>query len=168
MAPMRRSDLGGKIRIQSQYRNASVDYNGIPIRFMVISWPVEGVGEPFIRLRNSSEIAGLKIEGSETRIVFVGYNLFEEIDFRFSVGQPKENSLIPTSISIYYFTRFNYRCGVSTDWNSIVPAVMILLLVYHDIDFAGMRNQTWSAQCSVSCTGQPLDRWFRGLTENCR
>ncbi|OGW37718.1 MAG: hypothetical protein A2Y97_13370 [Nitrospirae bacterium RBG_13_39_12] len=135
-------DLGRKISIQSKYRRAFVDYKGteIPIYGNLLTF--EGEGEPILKVKGGSEVAGLKIERSEKKIILLGYNLFEEIYFLLSVGQPVGNASTPTLEAHISLLR-NLITDAGIPLVEIPPAPAgydFITCLSHDIDFLGIRN----------------------------
>jgi hypothetical protein len=147
-----RFDLAEKISIKSKYRNALVEYKGLEIPIHGDLLTFEGTGKPILKLKESSEIAGLRIEDSDKEIILLGYNLFEEVDFLLSAGQPKENAHIPTlDIHISILRNLIIDAGIPLIEIPPVPAGYdFMTCLSHDIDFWGIRNHK-------------LDRTIRGF-----
>ena len=135
-------DGAGGIRIQSKHREVSVDYDGLEIPIYCNLVTFEGRGEPVLRLKGGTEIAGLKIESSGISIILLGYNLFEEIFFLLSKGQPAKNALIPTlDIHISILRNLIINAGIPLVEVPPVPAGYdFIACLTHDIDFTGIRN----------------------------
>ena len=131
-----------EIRVQSAYRNASVEYHRteIPIYGNLLTF--EGIGRPILYVKDNSEVAGLEIKSEGLRKIVLGYNLFEEIDHLLSTGQPKENAHIPTlEIHISIVRSLITDAGILLIEVPPVPAGYdFITCLTHDIDFWGIRN----------------------------
>jgi hypothetical protein len=90
----------------------------------------------------TSGTAGVTINASGSRVVRLGYDLFEEVRFLLSKGQPFEHAQIPT---------LDIHIGMLRDWilNAGIPLLEIppspagysfSVCLTHDIDFIGIRN----------------------------
>ena len=90
----------------------------------------------------SSEIAGVTVGSASLSVIRLGYDLFEEVQFLLSVGQPLEHAHIPTlEIHIRMLRRWILGAGISL--LEIAPAPWhhsFVVCLTHDIDFVGMRN----------------------------
>lgn len=131
-----------EIRVQSKYKRTSVEYNGVEIPIYGNLLTFKGEGQPILRVRDSSEVAGLKIDSSRINMIVLGYNLFDEIYYLLSTGQPKENSFIPTlEIHISLLRNLITNAGIPL---IEVPPVPIgydfITCLTHDIDFVGICN----------------------------
>ena len=82
-----------EIQIQSTPKSVTLKYGDteIPIYGNLLTF--KGKGQPILKVMG--EVAGLKINGVLNQKVLLGFNLFEEIHYLLSVGQPKENALLP-------------------------------------------------------------------------
>ncbi len=121
----------------------------VPLKYKYFEYPIYGnlvtfisSHPPLIQAKNGSGVAGLKINVHEQQIIRIGYNLFEEVAFLLSEGQPKENAIIPT---------LEFHIAMLLDWilQAGMPLVEIppipadqkfFVCLTHDIDFAGMRR----------------------------
>jgi hypothetical protein len=128
--------------IRSKYSKGVVKYKGTKIPIYGNLFTFEGIGKPILELNESSEPAGLKIESPETKIALLGYNLFEEIHFLLSVGQPRENAHIPTlDIHISILRDLILDTGIPLiEIPSVPVGYDFIACLTHDIDFAGIRS----------------------------
>ena len=123
-------------------KNVEVNYKGrkVPIYSDVLTFQVEEQSN--IILRTDSEVVGVIVEKNNLRIYRVGYNLFEEVRFLVSVGQPAANGRLPT---------LDVHISMLRDWilDSRVPLVEVpaipegyefIACLTHDIDFVGIKN----------------------------
>jgi hypothetical protein len=102
---------------------------------------LRGRGEPACRGDVDGEVIGVRFDGQAGRVLRLGYDLFGEIGFLLSEGQPVKNASIPTLES---------HVSVLRDWilDAGIPLVEIPALpwghsfiacVTHDVDFGGIR-----------------------------
>lgn len=131
-----------EIRVQSKYKNASVEYHHTEIPIYGDLLTFEGVGRPVLYVKDNSEVAGLEIKSEGLRKIALGYNLFEEIDHLLSTGQPKENAHIPTlEIHISMVRSLITDAGILLIEVPPVPARYdFITCLTHDIDSWGIRN----------------------------
>lgn len=113
---------------------------GIPIYGELARF--RGQGLPLLHNNNDSEIVAMEFSASHTEIVRVGYDLFKEVAFLLSDGQPEEYALIPT---------LEYHISLLRGWivDAGFPVVEIppipwghsfIVCLAHDIDFVGIRR----------------------------
>src|SRR5207245_1032727 len=91
-----RSDARIGIASSAIFPNVQLDYHAfrLPIYGNVLTFA--GVGKTVVSVRQPSAIAGLKIGAPGRTILRLGYDLFREVSFLLSVGQPPENAALPT------------------------------------------------------------------------
>lgn len=130
------------VRIKSKLKNISVEYDGVQIPIYGDILTFEEMGETILRVKCNLEVSGLKIESSQKRITVLGYNLFEEIYYLLSVGQPKVNAHIPTiEMHITLLRNLIVEAGIPLIEIPPVPAGFeFITCLTHDIDFAGIRK----------------------------
>jgi peptidoglycan/xylan/chitin deacetylase (PgdA/CDA1 family) len=135
-------DLIGEITIRSKYNKGVVKYKDSEIPIYGNLFTFNGIGDSVLKLKDRSEIAGLKTESSGIEIVLLGYNLFQEIYFLLSSGQPNENALIPTlDIHISILRNLIIDAGIPVIEIPPIPAGYdFITCLSHDIDFLGIRN----------------------------
>ena len=104
-------------------------------------------GRPFLRRRGERDIVGLEVENASRRIVRIGYDLFQEVAFLLSEGQPPENAHIPTlDLHISLLRRVMVRAGVSFVEILPVPAgYEFMACLTHDVDFTGIREHKFDS-----------------------
>ena len=129
------------ITIGTSKKNVLLDYTGIklPIYGNVLTF--QGAGNAVITAPNS-EIVGIEINGGKRKILRIGYDLFQEVAFLLSTGQPKENALIPTlDIHMSILRNLIIDAGIPLIEIPPVPAGYdFIACLSHDIDFLGIRN----------------------------
>jgi len=103
---------------------------------------LDGAGHPVIRCRGEAEFAGLEVNGAGPQTGRIGYNLFEEVSFLLSRGQPAANAHIPTlDIHISLLRSLMVNSGVP--FVEIPPAPHsydFMACLSHDVDFTGIRE----------------------------
>ncbi len=101
--------------------------------------PAEGA---FLRRRGKPDIVGVEVNESTCRVMRVGYDLFQEISFLLSRGQPRENAHIPTlEIHISLLRRCMLNAGISFVEIPPVPGGYdFMACLTHDVDFTGIRK----------------------------
>lgn len=103
---------------------------------------LEGVGKPTIRVKGGFTTAGLEVERSRETIFRIGYDLFEEVRFLLSEGQPPENAHIPA---------LEHHIAMLRGWivNMRIPLIEIppvpagynfIACLTHDVDFVRIRD----------------------------
>jgi hypothetical protein len=129
-----------EIQIQSTPKSVTLKYGDteIPIYGNLLTF--KGKGQPILKVMG--EVAGLKTNGVLNQKVLLGFNLFEEIHHLLSVGQPKENALIPTiDVHISLIRNLIVEAGIPLIEIPPVPAGYdFMTCLTHDIDFAGIRK----------------------------
>ena len=90
----------------------------------------------------SSGIACLRVATLDSALIRLGYDLFDEVEFLLSVGQPVEYAHIPTlEIHIRMLREWILQAGVPFIEILPVPAKhSFVACLTHDIDFVGIRN----------------------------
>jgi hypothetical protein len=119
-----------------------IDRNGtrIPIYGKLASF--RGHGNPLVHDRTKSEIIVVEFTETHPKTLRVGYDLFSEVAFLLSEGQPAKNALISTLESHISWLR---------DWitDAEIPVVEIppvpwghsfIACLTHDVDFVGIRR----------------------------
>ena len=89
-----------------------------------------------------SEIAGLRVESPDSIVIRLGYDLFDEIEFLLSAGQPVEHAHVPT-LDIHIRMLRNWILNEGIPLLEIPPAPAgqsFAVCLTHDIDFVGIRN----------------------------
>lgn len=103
---------------------------------------IQGEGRQILRVKGGPDLAGVEIEKSGSRIIRVGYDVFEEVSFLLSTGQPPENAAIPTlDLHIALLRSWMLDCGISFVEIPPVPAGFnFCACLTHDIDFIRIRD----------------------------
>lgn len=135
-------DKQNQIAVKHEKVKCSLEYNleTLPIYGKTIIF--EGAKSPVIRCKETNEIAGFEITKDDIKILRIGYNLFDEVSFLLSHGQPTEFSLIPTlDIHISLLRKWILSANIPLVEIPPVPAGYdYACCLTHDVDFAGIRN----------------------------
>jgi hypothetical protein len=100
-------------------------------------------GQPLVRRRGNGEVVvGVEVGGPTRAIVRMAFDLFQEVSFLLSQGQPAENARVPTlDIHISMLRALMMRSGVSFIEIPPVPAGYDFMgCLTHDVDFVGIRD----------------------------
>lgn len=114
--------------------------NSLPIYCDLLTFADESEGTPCVR--TGAETAGLKRDLTDSTVVRLGYDLFEEVRFLLSQGQPVEYAHIPTlDIHIQMLRTWILEAGVPVLEIPPSPAGhSFIVCLTHDIDFIGIRD----------------------------
>jgi hypothetical protein len=85
---------------------------------------------------------GLKFDSAARTVLRIGYDLFQEIDFLLSVGQPVENAHIP-AVEMHIGVLRSWMIDAGITFLEIPPAPAgygFAVCLTHDIDFLGIRR----------------------------
>jgi len=98
--------------------------------------------QAWLFLKSSKETVGIEIEVKNKKVVRIGYDLFGEISFLLSRGQPIEFAQIPTlEHHIHILRKLVLNSGLHLI--EILPAPIgynFIVCLTHDVDFAGIRR----------------------------
>lgn len=99
-------------------------------------------GRPVIKEKNSSNIIGLEIKNRKQKVILVGYDLFHEIGFLLTKGQPSINAHIPTlELHISILRNMILNAGFSMVEIPPIPAgYNFIICLTHDVDFVRIRD----------------------------
>jgi hypothetical protein len=102
----------------------------------------EGAGLPFIRRRGGAESVGLEVNGSRPQTARIGYDLFEEVAYLLSRGQPAANAHIPTlDIHVSLLRSLMVNSGAPFVEIPAAPSGYdFMACLSHDVDFTGIRE----------------------------
>lgn len=95
-----------------------------------------------VLLTHENEIVGFAEEQEDQIIVRIGYDLFNEVSFLLSVGQPIENAIIPTlERHISLLREIIVRIGILLVEIPPVPSgYRFITCLTHDVDFVAIKN----------------------------
>lgn len=92
--------------------------------------------------KSSGKPAAVKINQGEHRTVRIGYDLFREVEFLLTSGQPVEYAHVPT-LEVHIAILRNLMIDADVPFVEIPPVPYgydFITCLTHDIDFAGIRN----------------------------
>jgi hypothetical protein len=135
-------DVEKKIAVKSHPGGWLVSDYGqrLPIYGSLATFP--GSGTRLLREESTQEPAALIAKCGQTTIMRVGYNLFEEVRFLLTVGQPVQNSAIPTlDEHIFWLRDWITRSGIpSVEIPPVPEGHNFIVCLTHDIDHPALRN----------------------------
>ena len=113
----------------------------LPIYGHLATFRAEGKNVPC--LQATIGVAGMRVGSMKGIVVLrIGYDLFQEVQFLLSAGQPVENARIPT-LDIHIGMLRNWILGEGIPLLEIPPAPAghaFAVCLTHDIDFVGIRE----------------------------
>lgn len=127
----------------------TTNHNINTLSFGKISLPIyaqmsifKNVSDDDIFFEVNSEIIGLKIQEDNQIILRIGYNLFEEVSYLLSKGQPIENTSIPTlEIHISILRKWITNASIPLIEIPPIPAGYdFITCLTHDVDFIKIYN----------------------------
>jgi hypothetical protein len=139
-----RVDIDSRFNVSSRKwgQGATLNHRGtaFPIYGEFLTFPDGAKGDACVTAKSGS--AGLTFDAAGSTVVRVGYDLFEEVRFLLSVGQPIEHAHIPTlDIHISMLRDWILEAGISLLEIPPAPAgYSFSVCLTHDIDFVGIRN----------------------------
>jgi hypothetical protein len=122
--------------------NSFVNFDGakVPIYGRIATFA--GNFNSLLSVVHTSEVAGLEINMDERKIFRLGYDLFQEVAFLLSSGQPKENALIP-ALDLHVSMLRSWIVKADIPLIEIPPAPPgcdFITCLTHDVDFFRIRD----------------------------
>jgi len=137
-----RIDRAAHLSPQARRQNVRVDYRGrqFPLYGELLTF--DKAGQRVICTTSGGEAVGIEASLGTAKVVRIGYDLFEEIAFLLTAGQPVEHARIPTlDLHIAMVRDLVVEAGISLLEISPAPAGHdFAVCLTHDIDFAGIRR----------------------------
>jgi hypothetical protein len=132
--------IGITARARQEHAVLSDQDTFLPIYGSTLTFADSSNGAACVTL--NSQTAGLRVSSPDATLIRLGYDLFDEVKFLLSTGQPLEHAHIPT---------LDIHIGMLRNWilNEGIPLLEILpapaghsfaVCLTHDIDFIGIRN----------------------------
>ena len=138
----KKGDQWWDITARSRVRGAKLNYRGtqLPLYGDVLTFGM--VKTRVVCATTDLEVVGLELEKAGRRVLRVGYDLFQEVAFLLSAGQPVENARVPTlEIHIQMLRDWMLAAGIPVLEIPPVPAGReFSVCLTHDIDFVGIRR----------------------------
>lgn len=126
----------------STEKNVFIRYGNerLPIYGKTFVFP--GAPGPFLFTENLGEPVGYETNSGDSRILRIGFDLFEEVRYLLLKGQPPENALIPTlDLHIEMVRNWIIERGLELVEIPPVPSgYHFIACLTHDVDFIGIRN----------------------------
>jgi len=112
----------------------------VPIYGNALVFDKTGAGDPC--LESERGVTGVKLESGGGMVMRLGYDLFQEIQWLLSSGQPVENAHLPAiELHIAMLRDWMLEAGVAFVEIPPVPAGKYFMVsLTHDIDFIGIRD----------------------------
>jgi hypothetical protein len=135
------ADARLEITGEDHCQNAFLDTDGDPIPVYAGLITFAG-GQGVCCLTAGSKSAGLQIAGPGATTIRLGYDVFDEVRFLLSEGQPPENAHIPTlDMHVRMLREWILQAGVPLLEVPPVPSGHgFAVCLTHDIDFVGIRR----------------------------
>jgi hypothetical protein len=138
----RKSDRKLKVTPGARRQNASLEHTdgSFPLYGDLLTFE-KNFGR-VVCTTSASEVAGIDVGSQSPKVVRMGYDLFEEVAFLLTAGQPVENSHIPTlELHISHLRGLIVNAGISVLEIPPMPADCdFAVCLTHDIDFVGIRR----------------------------
>ena len=136
------SDARIGIGVGSRRRGGPVDYRGrvLPIYGELLTFEGRGACIPCVTADGG--VAGLKLRSGDSTVLRLGYDLFREVEFLLSVGQPVENAQIPT-LEMHIMMLRDWILDAGITLFEIPPSPSghgFAVCLTHDIDFLRIRD----------------------------
>ena len=95
-ADRKNTDARNGVVARSRHRGGSLNYRGIqlPVYGTILTFEEREAAIPCVS--TDAEVAGLRIRTADIIVMRLGYDLFDEVDFLLSAGQPVDNAHSPT------------------------------------------------------------------------
>jgi len=122
--------------------NAKIDWKGnqIPLYGQLLTFgPID---QNIVCATAAADVAAIELKPKNPRVIRLGFNLFEEIEFLLDAGQPVENALIP-SLDLHIGLLRDLILGSGISLIEIPPVPTghdFAVCLTHDIDFVGIRR----------------------------
>ena len=99
-------------------------------------------GMPVLTEAGRIEVIGVEVETERGKLLRIGYDLFKEIEFLLSSGQPSKFAYIPTlDIHISLLRKWITDAGVPlVEIPPVPPGRRFFACLTHDVDFVGIRR----------------------------
>jgi peptidoglycan/xylan/chitin deacetylase (PgdA/CDA1 family) len=127
---------------RSLQRGARVRYLGgeLPVYGHVLTFDADNGGVPC--LTAGRDVAALTLRKPDVLVIRVGYDLFQEIEFLLSSGQPPAHAHVPTlDIHVAMLREWILEAGIPVLEIAAAPAgYSFTVCLTHDIDFVGIRR----------------------------
>jgi hypothetical protein len=130
------------ISIRSTQKSDRLDWDASAFPVYGDAAVLQGSGRAFIRGRGKGEPIGLEVSGPAPQTVRIGYDLFEEVAFLLSQGQPPGNAHVPT-LDMHISLLKSIMVSSGNPFVEIPPVPAgydFMACLSHDVDFTGIRE----------------------------
>jgi hypothetical protein len=135
-------DHGKGIAPRNAERKAWLEWNDTEFPVYGNTLTFEPVERNILQIKGKSKVAGLVVKNPRCQTVRLGYDLFEEVAFLLSSGQPAANAQIPTlEIHISLLRSLVVGAGIPlVEVPPVPPEHDFMVCLSHDVDFVGIRQ----------------------------
>jgi len=135
-------DVDRGVPLKSRNHNIELSWNGrqFPIYGNVVTFEQQRGRDALLRWGRETATFEMNLGGSY--ILRIGYDLFHEVEFLLSSGQPKKQAPVPT-LEIHIDILREAMCSAGIPFVEIPPMPMgydFIVCLTHDIDFFGIRR----------------------------
>lgn len=141
-AEVKTNDAKHGIRVRSRCRGGSLNYRGQPLPIYGDLLTFDGSVSAIATAGADAEPPGLRLGSADSTVVRFGYDLFKELEFLLSVGQPADWAHVP-AVDIHITMLREAILGAGVTLLEIPPTPagrQFLACLTHDIDFVGIRD----------------------------
>jgi hypothetical protein len=136
-------DAASHIDVDGRTQGASLRYqdDSLPIYGPLATFKRDGAGH-CAAVTESGSIAGLQLDGERRSTIRLGYDLFQEVQFLISTGQPISNARIP-ALDLHIRMLRSWIVDAGVPLVEITPSpsgYAFAVCLTHDIDFVGIRG----------------------------
>ena len=127
---------------ESRKKSAWVEWQGVKFPLYGDVMAFQSTGGPLVEVKQTSEIVASVVAGLEWSTARIGFDLFSEVAFLLSEGQPAENARCPTlDIHISLLRSIMVTLGVPfVEVPPVPPGFDFMACLTHDVDFVGIRD----------------------------
>ena len=137
-----RFDVNNSIKVEAAIETHITDLNAmqLPIYRRLANFHSEQPS--MLYTLPDTKVAAVEIIESKRRIIRVGFDLFEEVNFLLSHGQPIQNAFIPTlEAHVSMLRDWIISAGIPlVEIPPIPPGFSFFACLTHDVDFVGIRR----------------------------
>jgi hypothetical protein len=135
-------DVGEQSGSELRVPNLFVEWGDLRVPIYRKALTFSNVERPIILCSQSAKPMGYEIRKGEQRILRIGYDLFEEVSFLLTKGQPVENAMIPTlDQHIAMLRSWIIETGIELSEIPPVPeGYEFITCLTHDVDFIDIRR----------------------------
>jgi len=159
-----RMDNLHEIKILSCQERGKIAREGSVIPIYGSLTTFEGQKEPFLSTGNG-KTAGLALDLPGRRILRLGYDLFDEVEYLLRRGQPAENAQIPT-LEMHIFLLRKWILDAGIPLVEIPPSPYgydFMTCLTHDIDFMGIRDHVFDHSMFGFVYRSLVPKYLKGL-----